>query len=128
RGDGVHRGLAACDLTRRRGDAEKDAENTYEKVKTWERGVSGDSGASRRGIRQRPDAPAHAPPLPLRSLSLCPFKRVLRVFLRVSASPRQSHSLNRDPHLRLASIITVEPAPHAASTTAKGSDATTSAK
>src|ERR1035438_9936107 len=70
RGDGVQRGLAACDLTRRRGDAEKDAENTYENVKTRARGVSGDSGASRRGIRQRPMAPAHVPPLPPRSLSL----------------------------------------------------------
>jgi hypothetical protein len=45
-----------------------------------------------------------------------------------SASPRQIDVRPPFPHRGRASIITVEPAPHAASATAKGSEATTIAK
>src|ERR1039458_2635482 len=51
-GRGGASGLAGWVLTRRRGGAEEEAEKTVERVKTWERGVSGDSGASRRGVRR----------------------------------------------------------------------------
>src|ERR1019366_9023535 len=103
-------------LTRRRGDAEQDAENGVEKVKTWERGVSGDSEASQRRTcqvgrligtwsgdarirerylrwRRRTGHSASLPPgplapLPPRSQILTPLV-FLPVLLRVSASPRQ---------------------------------------
>ena len=77
-------------LTRRRGDAEEDAENTFEASKA-ER-----TQRKRRdvGWRVRPLAYASLRSPWISAVSALDFlDNVLRVFLRVSASPRQTDGL-----------------------------------
>ena len=60
---------------------------------------------------------ANAAPIGVEQVSICACSAPLRLCVE-----------QLEPHRGRASIITVEPAPHAASATANGSDATTSAK
>jgi hypothetical protein len=78
-------------LTRRRGGAEQDAEKTSEKVKR-KTSAEGAEDGSFRGDARRDDKSTSAVSV-LSGFGLLAY--VLRVFLRVSASPRQDRILKQ---------------------------------